>query len=57
MHALLQDDEVHTKYGFLYDNYSRKHPYWETTEMLRKFAIAFIPVSVRLSSAVCFSMC
>ena len=57
MHAFLQDDEVHTKYGFLYDNYSRKHPYWETTEMLRKFAIAFIPVSVCLSSAVCFSMC
>lgn len=41
----LQDDDVHTKYGFLYDNYDRRFPYWETTEMLRKFAIAFIPVS------------
>ena len=38
---------MHTKYGFLYDNYTRRHPYWETTEMLRKFAIAFIPVSAR----------
>ena len=38
---------MHTKYGFLYDNYVRRHPYWETTEMLRKFAIAFIPVSTR----------
>lgn len=34
-----------TKYSFLYSNYSPRHPYWETTEMLRKFAIAFIPVS------------
>lgn len=34
------------KYGFLYTNYTQRRPYWETTEMLRKFAIAFIPVNV-----------
>lgn len=34
------------KYGFLYASYAPHLPYWETTEMLRKFAIAFMPVSV-----------
>ena len=37
---------MQAKYAFLYSNYSPRHPYWETTEMLRKFAIAFIPVRV-----------
>ena len=40
----VQDPAVLAKYGFLYSGYSARHPYWETTEMLRKFAIAFIPV-------------
>lgn len=39
-----QDPLVLAKYGFLYSSYSPRLPYWETTEMLRKFAIAFIPV-------------
>ena len=32
------------KYGFLYSAYNDRLPYWETTEMLRKFTIALIPV-------------
>lgn len=43
--AVPQDPAVLAKYGFLYTNYSPRLPYWETTEMLRKFAIAFVPVS------------
>jgi hypothetical protein len=42
--SCLQDPVIQAKLGFLYESYSRRHPYWETTEMLRKFAIAFIPV-------------
>ena len=41
----LQGPLVQAKYGFLYASYSERLPYWETTEMVRKFAIAFIPVS------------
>ena len=41
----VQDPLVQAKYGFLYASYSERLPYWETTEMIRKFAIAFIPVS------------
>ena len=40
----VQDPTVQVKYGFLYSNYTTSHPYWETTEMLRKFIFAFIPV-------------
>lgn len=39
-----QDEEVLTKYGFLYTNYRPGLSYWETTEMFRKFIISFIPV-------------
>ncbi|KAL4457343.1 hypothetical protein ABPG75_012208 [Micractinium tetrahymenae] len=42
----LEDPLIQAKYGFLYSSYSPRLPYWETTEMLRKFAIAFIPVFV-----------
>ena len=45
--AWLQDAVVQAKYGFLYSSYSCRFPYWETTEMLRKFAIAFMPVRRR----------
>lgn len=44
-----QDPTVQTKYGFLYSNYTTAHPYWETTEMLRKFIFAFIPVRALLA--------
>jgi hypothetical protein len=54
----MQDAVTQAKYGFLYASYAPHLPYWETTEMLRKFAIAFMPVSaacacVWLSRAVC----
>ncbi|EFN55637.1 hypothetical protein CHLNCDRAFT_133816 [Chlorella variabilis] len=42
----LDDAVVQAKYGFLYSSYSCRFPYWETTEMLRKFAIAFMPVFI-----------
>ena len=40
----LEDPVVAAKYGFLYSAYSRRLPFWETTEMARKFIIALIPV-------------
>jgi hypothetical protein len=44
---------VQAKYGFLYASYSERLPYWETTEMIRKFAIAFIPVSIAVAAVPC----
>lgn len=41
---VLQDGRVIAIYGFLYSSYIPALPYWETTEMVRKFALAFIPV-------------
>lgn len=43
---------MQVKYGFLYSNYTTSHPYWETTEMLRKFIFAFIPVRAPLALQV-----
>ncbi len=40
-----QEPLVAAKYGFLYSSYSRRLPYWETTEMIRKFLVALLPVS------------
>lgn len=40
----LDDPVVAAKFGFLYSAYSRRLPFWETTEMVRKFLIALIPV-------------
>jgi len=43
----LLDDPITAKsYGFLYGSYSRRIPYWETVQMLRRFIFAFIPVFV-----------
>ena len=53
----LDDPIVAAKYGFLYSSYSRKLPFWETTEMARKFLIALIPVSrgLKWKAAVAFA--
>ena len=46
----LDDPVVAQKYGFLYGSYSRKLPFWETAEVLRKFTFAFIPVFIKPNS-------
>ena len=46
----LDDPLVAKKYGFLYGSYSRRLPFWETVETVRKFAFAFVPVFIKQNS-------
>ena len=46
----MEDPTVAKKYGFLYGSYSRKLPWWETAEVLRKFSFAFIGVFIKPNS-------
>lgn len=42
---LLQEEIIKRKFGFLYAGYSLH--YWETAEMIRKLALAAIPVFIK----------
>jgi len=42
---MLQEEFVVKRYGFLYGGYS--FPYWEVADMVRKLAIAAIPVFIK----------
>jgi len=42
----LDEQDVATRFGFLYGSYDRRTPYWETVQMLRRFVFALIPVFV-----------
>lgn len=47
----LEEPEIASKFGFLYNSYKRRYSWWETVEALRKFGFAFIPVFVPANPA------
>lgn len=46
LRLLAQEEMVKRKFGFLYSGYSLH--YWETAEMIRKLALATIPVFIKV---------
>ena len=51
----LQEDVVKRKFGFLYSGYSLH--YWETAEMIRKLALATIPVFIKTQPTGSLQVC